>query len=257
MQEAGYKPNNGLHDQRLALEWVQKHIAGFGGNPNRVTYMGESAGAGKVYYSLAFHSKLTSPAAGCYHLTSNQPLFNQLIAMGGASLIKPLPAEACEGAFSLAVKALGLSELSPPEQVQGLLRAPIEELVKKTLGLPMIPIVDGETLMNVTSFGALGQPEKALELFPGMKWCKRVLFGDCQFDVRSSLTRSTLVACDDLRVTDFATTGNDLHILPPAKPARAITQGLRTQPQDYSRARRRLVNSKAPLGVRSKHLRNI
>lgn len=52
-----FETNLGLRDVLFALQWVRDNIEGFGGDPDRVTLFGESAGAGIVTTLLA------SPAA--------------------------------------------------------------------------------------------------------------------------------------------------------------------------------------------------
>lgn len=49
--------NFGIKDQQTALRWVQDNIQAFGGNPQEVTLMGQSAGAMSVY------AHLTSPGS--------------------------------------------------------------------------------------------------------------------------------------------------------------------------------------------------
>ncbi|KAL1404288.1 hypothetical protein pipiens_018960, partial [Culex pipiens pipiens] len=44
--------NYGLKDQQAALKWINQYVKFFGGDPNRVTLMGQSAGAAAVSYHL-------------------------------------------------------------------------------------------------------------------------------------------------------------------------------------------------------------
>lgn len=46
--EAGHCGNYGLYDQLTALKWVRDNITAFGGDPHKVTIMGQSAGAMSV-----------------------------------------------------------------------------------------------------------------------------------------------------------------------------------------------------------------
>lgn len=52
MKASGGVSNAGLLDQRLAFKWVQKYAHLFGGDAQRVTVAGESAGAASIVHHI-------------------------------------------------------------------------------------------------------------------------------------------------------------------------------------------------------------
>lgn len=175
MKEAGYLPNNGFRDQRTALLWLQKYIGGFGGNPDDITLMGESAGA----------------VSAAVHLHSEQPLFKRALLMSGSTLLKgPAPLATADGVYQKVSKVLDLDSLTPQERVKKLVSMDGQQLRATLLQhgfAPQVamPLVDGDLCPVGVDFKAVMDGTLSL---PGRRWCEGVLLGDCAFDVSIPLS---------------------------------------------------------------------
>ncbi|KAF4614264.1 hypothetical protein D9613_008001 [Agrocybe pediades] len=69
--------NAGLLDQQFALRWLQEHISKFGGDPDKVTIWGQSAGAGSVLQHVVANGGMTKPPLFRAAITSSTFLPSQ------------------------------------------------------------------------------------------------------------------------------------------------------------------------------------
>ncbi|OPB45477.1 Dipeptidylpeptidase [Trichoderma guizhouense] len=138
LQETG-TANAGLHDQRLALEWVQENIHKFGGDPDNVTLMGISAGGGSVMHQITAYGGL-KPA-----------LFRQAITQSSAFVPNP-GTQLQEDAFNDFLSLLNVSSLEEARALDSatLIEANAKQIAEAPHGTFIFgPTVDGDFVPGV------------------------------------------------------------------------------------------------------------
>lgn len=144
-EEAGHTGNYGLYDQMTAMQWVQRNIASFGGDPGCVTIMGQSAGA------MSVQNHCVSP------LTDG--LFHRAVMSSGGGVSKMMGSAAkAEDRYAFWQAVMAKAGCENLEQFRALEPAKLFEAWQeakkesKSMGMVAAPVIDGVML-----------PESALE----------------------------------------------------------------------------------------------
>ncbi|XP_008048829.1 cocaine esterase [Carlito syrichta] len=125
--------NWGYLDQVAALRWVQQNIAYFGGNPDRVTIFGESAGGTSV------SSHVVSPMS--------QGLFHGAIMQSGVALLPDLITSSSDVISSIVANLSSCNQIDSEARVGCLRGKSEEEILAVNKHFKFIPgMVDGAFL---------------------------------------------------------------------------------------------------------------
>ena len=135
-KQYGRDGNFGLDDQRTGIKWVKDHIADFGGDPENITILGQSAGAISIQY-LCLDQK-------------NKGLFKRAIMMSGGGMFPkfalPKPSDQTRSYWLQLMQEAGCGSFEELKalDLESLFKAvEIMKIKRKDTIYYVMPVVDG------------------------------------------------------------------------------------------------------------------
>ena len=156
--------NYGLMDSVAALQWIQRNIAAFGGDPGNVTIFGESAGAGSVNHLLV--------------MPSSAGLFHRAISQSSSTGIAPGSYIDRRAGYEPAGETIGIKfvdklGVGDDEKIASTLRGMTTEKLLAGMGERdrFTPVIDGTTIPDQLGvLYAQGKQHKVPYMNGGVSW---------------------------------------------------------------------------------------
>ena len=138
--EAGKTGNYGLYDQHTAIRWVKDNIAAFGGDPEAITIMGQSAGG------MSVQQHCLSPLS--------KGLFSKAVLSSGGGVSKMMSSPAPEKHYDFwhtVMERSGCADLAafralPADRLFSVWQTCKKEI--KGAGMAASPVLDGELIVG-------------------------------------------------------------------------------------------------------------
>ena len=161
----GEPENAGLLDQRKAIEWVRDNIAAFGGDPAKISIMGQSAGGSAVdYYAYAYANDpivagIISISGTALSFAANTPEFAQQSFLAAAANVSCYTSEA---------RTAGIKARATNDEIVACMRkvdyklllgaiASVKPMATQALAQPVFhPTVDDRTVFTLDQYRTSG-----------------------------------------------------------------------------------------------------